>query len=1330
MSGISLRDYQSVAKLDRDGTGKIRVSRNDDGKLVNKGGLGTRVLSWIRGIAESKGLVQLDPSRAQRQLDALKGFKEALEGTYGKEVAELAFGATSGVHGAPLTGRLINEAITNAELLARSNSLANNSTINKLLPPIRPGEATPEFLELVGTLGDGVALDQLSDKELDEFEDRFTSRAGSLDLLSGRKQEEITEIARTTLQEVRALSVAGKLDQAIAARRELVVTLKNVLQSLAEGRSPTTVVVGLVLATRALKEHGKLEGGDGDVKELVRAVLGEAMRALGPWELVQRALGNALARDSSLRAVLAQIDDQPENQLSPRQLDVLDTIREISETIVEDMGRLYSPRTVSPETDLERLTSTEDLSRSQQTKALRPVVRLLNEITSNPTAPKQFLDAIKSEYAQVNQQTGQLEWTRQGANPTWNSVEVLKTLDQHVRNHALRDRIAIDTAIQNMMKAIVDDETLPTQLKSKLTLAFSAIEEEFKLSSHTTGPETGFNNLRQEDFWRLFVPQRLVGGDFSKWHIEQTEPGSLAGMQRAFREMLQGLPPQPITAQDLERIHQSSTTNCFKGEVLAMTYRDDLFEEQYDEYLMSSVMPTDFRDNKGTDLTLRTQGETTPAGMEELRRLVEEQDQDDPWLTLVVDGGETTLTLLPKTRQECMARAQEILDDYYARLPDLQTDGAKRQLIAETIQALYRAHLFQDGNSRTVVFTAMNRMLLEAGLPPAILPTPKGAAGFSLQEFSNEILRGQIAFQLQTKPQNVAVPALILQQLTNLENEGMTRERAIATLRGLIVGNQGLTEALRTEAVQALDTEALRLEDSFYARLQNLPQFAGLKREDVSRLFGNQQVNSLPQLERAFDTMLSGLDQPLDVGQIEAINDAGPTPGYRGGLEPEDCRARIGEILTTYRNDIAEAGDDDTAKRAAIARAVKALYDGKFFRDGDSQATVFIVMNRMLVEAGLSPVLLADPTIVGRRSVKDIALEIVTAQLNFRYHAKPETTSPSTFVMNEARRRVDEHGGTLERALSDLRELIAGNPVIAEQERFVLFDRITQAIESSPKQDKLVEDGLFTQLGTDKSFVNVGRNDVWRLVITGDEQTDTSPNFVPSREDLVERLGPDTLRGMERAYGVMLEGLGKGLPLGVEQVMAINDAGPTPGLREGGTSVTIDYGNWLPDVAGIGRLLDEDPWFVGGEIRPTSDREYPPYEIRLPPRSREQMEQKLESILMTYHAEIEFAENDDAKRAVIAKAVQSMYRAQLFPDGERQSTVFLVMNRMLLENGLQPGIYRQPIRAFGFPQGTNSLLVRESQSIFRETFPKPIESNDLSIEVVDILSVEEENIQI
>jgi len=75
-------------------------------------------------------------------------------------------------------------------------------------------------------------------------------------------------------------------------------------------------------------------------------------------------------------------------------------------------------------------------------------------------------------------------------------------------------------------------------------------------------------------------------------------------------------------------------------------------------------------------------------------------------------------------------------------------------VIADTAQKLYRSHLFDDGNTRTMLFSVMNRMLLDNGLSPTILHEPKTAGGFSLDEFIGQIREGQERFQ-QLKNQQV-----------------------------------------------------------------------------------------------------------------------------------------------------------------------------------------------------------------------------------------------------------------------------------------------------------------------------------------------------------------------------------------------------------------------------------------------------------------------------------------------------------------------------------------------------------------------------------------------
>jgi hypothetical protein len=152
-------------------------------------------------------------------------------------------------------------------------------------------------------------------------------------------------------------------------------------------------------------------------------------------------------------------------------------------------------------------------------------------------------------------------------------------------------------------------------------------------------------------------------------------------------------------------------------------------------------VPEGFRSD-GTNLTMRKGQETSEAGRAELARLT-----DDDWFQRVEVREEAVeITLAPRTPEECRERTNAILATYREEIADAETDDDKRLVIGKAVQDLYRSHVFMDGNTRTVVFTAMNRMLLENDLPPSILFEPKAAAGFSREEFANEILKGQLAF--------------------------------------------------------------------------------------------------------------------------------------------------------------------------------------------------------------------------------------------------------------------------------------------------------------------------------------------------------------------------------------------------------------------------------------------------------------------------------------------------------------------------------------------------------------------------------------------------------
>jgi hypothetical protein len=59
---------------------------------------------------------------------------------------------------------------------------------------------------------------------------------------------------------------------------------------------------------------------------------------------------------------------------------------------------------------------------------------------------------------------------------------------------------------------------------------------------------------------------------------------------------------------------------------------------------------------------------------------------------------------------------------------------------------LERAHLFDDGNARTIGLLVVNKLLLENGLRPAMMEDPNRFDGFSTDELVAEIKQGQATF--------------------------------------------------------------------------------------------------------------------------------------------------------------------------------------------------------------------------------------------------------------------------------------------------------------------------------------------------------------------------------------------------------------------------------------------------------------------------------------------------------------------------------------------------------------------------------------------------------
>jgi hypothetical protein len=96
----------------------------------------------------------------------------------------------------------------------------------------------------------------------------------------------------------------------------------------------------------------------------------------------------------------------------------------------------------------------------------------------------------------------------------------------------------------------------------------------------------------------------------------------------------------------------------------------------------------------------------------------------------------------------------------------------------------------------------------------------------------------------------------------------------------------------------------------------------------------------------------------------------------------EQCRGRVNDIFTSYRAELARAGSDDDRLRA-IARCCQALDQSHVFEDGNIRTVSFLVMNRLLIDNGMSPAILREPNMFDGYALDELVAEMREGQAQF-----------------------------------------------------------------------------------------------------------------------------------------------------------------------------------------------------------------------------------------------------------------------------------------------------------------------------------------------------------
>jgi hypothetical protein len=255
----------------------------------------------------------------------------------------------------------------------------------------------------------------------------------------------------------------------------------------------------------------------------------------------------------------------------------------------------------------------------------------------------------------------------------------------------------VGVAVERLEAAIKADTKLQPVFVSKLLALTAALREEAFLGTKLAGHAV-FSGLASGDAWRLLAPARDQK-NADRWLADSVNQGSLAGMMRGFGRMVDAHDRrEPVTADSLAGLHTEMTEGTWKSGIA------------FDD---SMRFPVGMRNGQGADLRLEGgRGAVTDAGRAEL-----EAAAKGGWFAVTDESDNSvSLTFAPKSAAETRARAGTILDVYRQEIGAATNDSEKRSAVAKATQDLYRSHLFQDGNTRTVVFATMNRLLLDAGM--------------------------------------------------------------------------------------------------------------------------------------------------------------------------------------------------------------------------------------------------------------------------------------------------------------------------------------------------------------------------------------------------------------------------------------------------------------------------------------------------------------------------------------------------------------------------------------------------------------------------------------
>jgi hypothetical protein len=222
---------------------------------------------------------------------------------------------------------------------------------------------------------------------------------------------------------------------------------------------------------------------------------------------------------------------------------------------------------------------------------------------------------------------------------------------------------------------------------------------------------------------------------------------------------------------------------------------------------------------------------------------------------------------------------------------------------------------------------------------------------------------------------------------------------------------------------------------------------------------------------------------------------------------------------------------------------------------------------------------------------------------------------------------------------------------------------------------------LAEQMRRQPMLADIPAGQAWKLLMDADKhQTRGAYGFENE---------PGYMAGMMRGFKLMLEELDK--PFTADLYERLHDiairgvrqrSGEAFEERYRGDVSSVSFGGVLGKtftIDGLARLRQANEWTDWFKIDAAEHAaENDEITVRLLKKTREQCEEKVTGIIERYNHQIATAGPEEAKLTAILKCCQDLEVAHTFTDANLRTTAFLILNRLLIQNGLSPTVLGDP----------------------------------------------------